>query len=68
VEGMQIFLCIRGILGDFLLGTNKCDALEDSKKGCPLLILVHCILVRVYGLLMNSSMPFNVSVNPHNQT
>jgi hypothetical protein len=25
---------------------NKCGALKDSKKECPLLILVHCILVR----------------------
>jgi hypothetical protein len=25
---------------------NKCGALKDSKKGCPLLILVHCILIR----------------------
>jgi hypothetical protein len=41
---------------------------EDLKKGCPLLILAHCILVRVYGSLMNSSMPFNVSINPNAQT
>jgi len=27
-------------------GANKCGALNDLKKGCLLLILVHCVLVR----------------------
>jgi hypothetical protein len=53
------FLWIVGIFGDSPLGTNKCA----TKMGCPLLILVHCILVRVYGLLMNSFMPFDGNLN-----
>ncbi len=58
------FLCIARIFGDSPLGNNKCAA----KVGFPLLILVHCILVRVHDLLMRSFMPFNESLNPHNQT
>jgi hypothetical protein len=35
----------RNIWG-FSFWVDKCDVLNDSKKGCPLLILVHCVLVR----------------------
>jgi hypothetical protein len=38
-----MFLYIVGIFGDFPLGINKCVA----KVECPLLILVHCILVKI---------------------
>jgi hypothetical protein len=61
------FLCIVKKIEDFSFGANKCGALNDSRKGCPLLILVHCILGR-FRILMSNFMHFNVSLNPHNCT
>jgi hypothetical protein len=66
LEGMFNFYAVKKF-EDFSFGANKCGALNDSKKGCPLLILVHCILGR-FRILMSNFMHFNVSLNPHNQT
>jgi hypothetical protein len=63
-EGHGYPLVIVGICKDTPLGTNKYAA----KIRCPLLMLVHCIIVKVYGLLMNSFMPFIGSLSPYNQT
>jgi hypothetical protein len=41
----SIFMHSKNLWGPSF-GANKCGALNDSKKECPLLILVHCILVR----------------------
>jgi len=41
----SIFMHSKNLWGPSF-GANKCRAVNDSKKECPLLILVRCILVR----------------------